>query len=76
MARFLGLVAIAWCLGFAAFMLTLARPVEGTTTDAIVVPTGSAGRIDRGIDLLQRHQAKRMLVTGVAPGVGAAAFGA
>lgn len=71
-ARLLGVVAIAWCLGFAGFMLLLPKPLEGTTTDAIVVPTGGAGRIDRGLDLLRRHQAKRMLVTGVAPGVGAA----
>ena len=70
-ARFLGVLAIAWCLGFAAFMLALPRPLDGTTTDAIVVPTGGAGRIDRGIELLQHHQAKRMLVTGVGPGVGA-----
>jgi uncharacterized SAM-binding protein YcdF (DUF218 family) len=50
-------------------MLGLARPLEGNTTDAIVVPTGGAGRIDRGLDLLRAHQARRMLVTGVAPGV-------
>lgn len=71
-ARLLGLFAIGWCLGFAVFMLVLPRPLEGTTTDAIVVPTGGPGRIDRGLDLLRRHQAKRLLVTGVAPGVGAA----
>ena len=69
--RLLGLLAIAWAVGFCVFMLTLPRPLEGATTDAIVVPTGGAGRIDRGIDLLQRHQAKRLLVTGVAPGVSA-----
>jgi uncharacterized SAM-binding protein YcdF (DUF218 family) len=67
--RLFGLVALAWCLGFAAFMLLLPRPLEGNTTDAIVVPTGGAGRIDRGIALLERKQARRMLVTGVAPGV-------
>nr|WP_238940823.1 YdcF family protein [Sphingomonas beigongshangi] len=50
-------------------MLLLPRPLEGYTTDAIVVPTGGAGRIDRGIALLKAHQAHRMLVTGVAPGV-------
>lgn len=72
MSRLLGVVAIAWCLGFAAFMLAMAKPLEGNTTDAIVVPTGGAGRIDRGLDLLRRHQARRMLVTGVAPGVEAA----
>jgi uncharacterized SAM-binding protein YcdF (DUF218 family) len=67
--RALGVVALGWCLGFAAFMLLLPRPLEGYTTDAIVVPTGGAGRIDRGIALLKAHQAHRMLVTGVAPGV-------
>jgi uncharacterized SAM-binding protein YcdF (DUF218 family) len=71
-ARLVGLLAIGWCLGFAAFMLALPRPLEGSTTDAIVVPTGGAGRIDRGLDLLRRHQAGRLLVTGVAPGVEAA----
>ena len=69
MRRLIGWAAIGWCLGFAAFMLTLPHPLEHNTTDAIVVPTGGAGRIDRGIALLQAHQAKRMLVTGVAPGV-------
>lgn len=67
--RLSGLVALAWCLGFALFMLVLPKPLEGNTTDAIVVPTGGAGRIDRGIALLQAGQARRMLVTGVAPGV-------
>ena len=68
-ARTVGLLVIAWVAGFAIFMLTLARPLDGFTTDAIVVPTGGAGRIDRGIALLRAHQAKRMLVTGVGPGV-------
>ena len=36
-------VVLAWCLGFAAFMLLLPGPLEGNTTDAIVVPTGGAG---------------------------------
>jgi len=67
--RLFGVVALLWALGFAAFMLLLPSPLEGTTTDAIVVPTGAAGRIDRGLDLLRRKQARRMLVTGVAPGV-------
>lgn len=67
--RALSLLAIAWCLGFALFMLTLPGRLEGSTTDAIVVPTGGAGRIDRGLDLLRRGQARRMLVTGVAPAV-------
>lgn len=67
--RLFGALAIAWCLGFAAFMLTLPQPFNGTTSDAIVVPTGGPGRIDRGLELLRARQAKRLLVTGVAPGV-------
>lgn len=67
--RILGALALAWALGFAAFMLALARPLDGNTTDAIVVPTGGPGRIDRGLALLGQRQARRMLVTGVAPGV-------
>lgn len=70
--RVVGVLAIAWCLGFAAFMLAMPKPLGRNTTDAIVVPTGGAGRIDRGIELLRAKQAKRMLVTGVAPGVRAA----
>ena len=70
--RLFGVALLAWCLGFAAFMLLLPGALEGSTTDAIVVPTGGAGRIDRGIVLLERRQARRMLVTGVAPGVRAA----
>jgi len=69
MARLVSVAVIAWVLGFAAFTLALPGPLEGSTTDAVVVPTGGAGRIERGLELLRRHQAKRMLVTGVGPGV-------
>lgn len=67
--RLLALLLIGWAFGFVLFTLLLPAPLEGSTTDAIVVPTGGAGRIDRGLDLLRRHQAKRMLVTGVGAGV-------
>jgi uncharacterized SAM-binding protein YcdF (DUF218 family) len=70
--RLVGVLALCWCLGFAAFTLAMPKPLEGNTTDAIVVPTGGPGRIDRGLALLRAHQARRMLVTGVAPGVRAA----
>ncbi len=69
MLRLFGVLVIAWCLGFVVFMLALAPPLENRKTDAIVVPTGGAGRIDRGIAMLRAHRAKRMLVTGVGPGV-------
>jgi uncharacterized SAM-binding protein YcdF (DUF218 family) len=67
--RIIGLIIIAWLLGFAWFMAFLPGPLDDRRTDAIVVPTGGPGRIDRGIALLQAGAAKRMLVTGVAPGV-------
>ena len=67
--RLLGIMGLAWAFGFAVFMLMLPEPLNGFTSDAIVVPTGGPGRIDRGLALLRDHQAKRMLVTGVAPGV-------
>ena len=67
--RLLGIMGLAWAFGFAVFMLMLPEPLNGFTSDAIVVPTGGPGRIDRGLAMLQAHQARRMLVTGVAPGV-------
>lgn len=67
--RLLSLVLILWLLGFVLFMLTLPRPLAERTTDAIVVPTGGPGRIDRGLALLQDHAARRMLISGVAPQV-------
>lgn len=68
--RFLSLLGIAWGLGFAIFMLTLAQPADDAlTTDAIVVPTGGAGRIVRGLRLIEAGRAKRMLVSGVATGL-------
>jgi uncharacterized SAM-binding protein YcdF (DUF218 family) len=67
--RFLSVLLLGWCFGFVAFTLTMPGPLEGNSSDAVVVPTGGAGRIDRGIHLLQTHQARRMLVTGVGAGV-------
>lgn len=67
--RALAVFVLAYLFGFVAYMLLLSRPLEGMTTDAIVVLTGAPGRIDRGIELLEQHQAKRLLISGVAPGV-------
>ena len=69
-SRLFALVAIAWGLGFAIFMLALAQPADDLlVTDAIVVPTGGAGRIPRGLALIEAERAKRMLVSGVATGL-------
>ncbi|MEO6041889.1 MAG: YdcF family protein [Croceibacterium sp.] len=63
--RLVSLVLVAWVFGFLWFAITLPRPAGPAKTDAIVVPTGGAGRIQRGLALLQQGQAPRMLVTGV-----------
>lgn len=67
--RLFGIALILWLTGFALFMLALAKPLEDVRTDAIVVPTGGAGRIDRGLALLKASAARRMLISGVAPEV-------
>ena len=63
--RFAAFIALVWALGFAWFAIFLPQPLDGRTTDAIVVLTGSGGRIDRGLELMQAGAAKRMLISGV-----------
>ena len=63
--RILAIPLIAWALGFIWFAVALPQPAEQARTDAIVVPTGSGGRIERGLDMLQAGAAQQMLVTGV-----------
>lgn len=67
--RLIALVLFAWVAGFALFMLSLGQPLDDRKTDAIVVPTGAPGRIDRGIAVLSKGAARRMLVTGTDPQV-------
>jgi uncharacterized SAM-binding protein YcdF (DUF218 family) len=68
--RLFSVVVIAWVLGFALFTVALPRPApDALVTDAVVVPTGAPGRIDRGLELLRAGKAQRMLVTGVDPDV-------
>ena len=63
--RVVSLLLVAWVFGFLWFGVALPRPAGAQVTDAIVVPTGSGGRIPRGLALLDRGAADRMLVTGV-----------
>ena len=63
--RILSLLIVAWAFGFLWFAIALPRPAGPEKTDAIVVPTGSGGRIPRGLALLREGAAERMLVTGV-----------
>ena len=69
-ARALAIVVVGWALGFALFVVALPSPApDAIATDAIVVPTGGGGRVARGAALLEQGRARRMLVSGVGPGV-------
>jgi uncharacterized SAM-binding protein YcdF (DUF218 family) len=63
--RLLSLLVLAWALGFVWFAVALPQPAGDARTDAIVVPTGSGGRIPHGVALLRGGAAEKMLVTGV-----------
>lgn len=64
-SRLTGLVVMLWALGFALFVVLLPQPAGEEVTDAIVVLTGGPGRVPRGLDLLERKRAKRLLISGV-----------
>lgn len=63
--RLLSIIPLVWALGFALFVVALPQPAPDGDSDAIVVPTGGPGRIERGLVLLQAGRAKRMLISGV-----------
>lgn len=67
---------LIWAIGFLWFAVDLPQPAQDLTTDAVIVPTGGAGRIARGLDVLDDGLAKRMLVTGVDPEVKPGEFAA
>ncbi|MDJ0642837.1 MAG: YdcF family protein [Erythrobacter sp.] len=56
---------LVWVLGFLWFTVSLPQPADQLQTDAVIVPTGGAGRIAQGLDVLEMGLAKRMLVSGV-----------
>ena len=64
--RTLSAILLLWIGGFMVFALFLPQPGDpGVTTDAIVVMTGGRGRVERGLDILEHKQAKRLLISGV-----------
>jgi len=71
--RFFAGALIVWALGFVWFAIDLPGPArggaEGVRTDAVVVPTGGAGRIERGLQIMATGRSGHMLVSGVDPEV-------
>lgn len=65
-SRALSALALLYLLGYALFAVLLPRPADERRTDAIVALTGGAKRIERGLELMEKGIAKRMLVSGVA----------
>jgi uncharacterized SAM-binding protein YcdF (DUF218 family) len=64
-SRALSFLILIYLLGYAAFAVLLPKAGDERTTDGIVVLTGGAKRMERGLDLMKRGKAKRMLVSGV-----------
>ena len=67
--RLTALLVMIYALGFVLFAVTLADSAGPRKTDAIVVLTGGAGRIEHGIAVMKQGDAKRMLVAGADPSV-------
>lgn len=63
--RTAAVAALVWALGFVWFAIVLPQPAAETPTDAVVVPTGGSGRIDRGLQLLREEKTQAMFVAGV-----------
>lgn len=75
-ARILALLFLGWVTGFLWFVLALPGPADDERAAAVIVPTGGAGRIARGLEVLDQGLADKMLVSGVAPEVRAGEFAA
>jgi len=58
-------ILLAWLFGFLWFAIALPAPLGDGRADAIIVLTGSKGRIEHALDLLRKGVAPRLLVSGV-----------
>ncbi len=67
--RFFSVVLMLYLLAFIVFSVTLGGPADGARADAAVVITGGSGRIEHGMEVLARRQAKRLLIAGADPSV-------
>ena len=64
-SRALAFLLLLYVLGYALFVVLLPKPADERRTDGIVVLTGGPKRIERGLDLVQRGKAQRLLISGV-----------
>ena len=67
--RLFSILFLLYLLGFIIFSVTLGSAAGNQRTDAVVVITGGSGRIERGIEVLAKGDAKRMLISGTDPSV-------
>lgn len=65
LVRSAALLLLVYVLAYAVFVVALPRPADDRRTDAVVVLTGGAGRIERGLETLRRRLAGRMFISGV-----------
>lgn len=63
--RAIAAIAVIWFMGFLWFTVSLPGPMDSGATQAVIVPTGAAGRIERGLEVVEGGDAGLMLVTGV-----------
>ena len=66
------MLVVLWAAGFACFVHyvdSLVTPDDKIKTDAIVVLTGGANRINTGLDMLDKGLAGKLLISGVGPNV-------
>jgi uncharacterized SAM-binding protein YcdF (DUF218 family) len=64
-SRALAFLLLLYVLGYAAFAVLLPKAGDDRITDGIVVLTGGAKRLERGLDLLEQGKARRLLISGV-----------
>ncbi|HYZ47954.1 MAG TPA: YdcF family protein [Sphingomonas sp.] len=63
--RLVSALLLVWLIGFVLFVSLLPRPAGDRKTDGVIVLTGGPNRIERGLTVLDRGEARRMLVSGV-----------
>jgi uncharacterized SAM-binding protein YcdF (DUF218 family) len=64
--RFVAFIVLVWLFGFLWFAVALPGPLPASEkTDAIIVLTGSSGRIEHALKVLEAGKAPDLLVSGV-----------